>query len=106
MSDILSGGTTPQREASGAPEARSDIAWITVQQLHELSGDAGRLKEAVDTLKSTVRDQGDKLDKINSRITLATGFVIGFGALLSFLVVVLVWFLKDGLELLTKIASG
>ena len=104
MSDTSSTGTPPPREASGAPAA--DIAWTTVQQLHELTGDVARVTEAVVTLKATVGDQGGKLDKIQSRITLATGIVIGFGALLTGLTALVGWILKDGLALFAKLLEN
>ena len=107
MVDSSSSGTPPPREASGAPGVQSDIAWTTVQQLHELTGDVARISEAVNTLKESVREQGNKLDSIHSRMTLATGFVIGFGVLLAALMALVGWILKDGISLLAKwIESG
>lgn len=102
MSDTSSSGTPPPREASGAPAIQSDIGWTTVQQLHELTGDVGRLTEAVNTLKETVKDQTGKLDRVQTRITLATGFIVGFGLLLTVLVGLVGWLLNNGLTLLTK----
>ena len=59
-------------------------SWV-VQQLHQLIGDFGALKEAVETLKGSVKDQGIAINAVKRTIYIATGIVIGAGAVLTFL---------------------
>ena len=64
---------------TGRPYPIQDHSW-TVQQLHELTGDVGGLKEAVSTLKESLTEQNKTLSwvKYAMFIAIGAGAVIGY----------------------------
>ena len=45
----------------------------TLQQPRQITGDLGKVQEAVNTLKDTVKEQGKSLDAVKRTVYLATG---------------------------------
>lgn len=73
--------TTPKEEHTTSPEQIGTPAetfpfqehhW-TVQQLHHLTRDVGKLQEAVDTIKTTLADQAKTLNWVRYTMFVAIG---------------------------------
>ena len=98
-----SGNALPQ-ESHGTPAAVQQ-AMVSVNisvQLSEISGDIGRLKEAVDNLKATAVTHTSDLNSVKRTIHIATGFI----ACGSLLLALIAWLVDTGVdrifEVLTK----
>lgn len=101
-------GYGPSPRQRGTPEETSAIGeyrW-TLQELHHLTADVSGLKEAVGTLKESVKEQAGAISGVRRTIHVATGIIIGAGAILGLLLGLIAWLVDKGfdrlLEVLTK----
>ena len=80
--------SSPTRPAVGTPDRSFpylEHSWI-LQQLHQLAGDVGKLQEAVETLKSDIRDQKKSLSWIKYILAVAAGAVLIIGPIVGYIV--------------------
>lgn len=97
----------PPREQLATPQEVypfEEHRW-TVQQLHHIGTDVGKLQEAVDTLKESVRDQGRSITDVKQTIHIATGVVIGAGAILGVLLSIIIWLVDKGFDQLAEVLA-
>ena len=80
------GKDAPSPEQSSSESGRvwpaQDHSW-TLQQLHHLTNDVGALKEAVNTLKSSVSEQSKTLNWIKYVMFVAIGALLVIGYLID-----------------------
>ena len=90
-------GITPERFAATTPSVYpGNEQGFPLLAFMELQRAVGKLDEAVGTLKEQGKQNSDKLDKINVRISAATAVIVVLGAILGFL-------LNKGVDLLIQV---
>jgi hypothetical protein len=79
----------PSEESSGPGSGHSyperDHSW-TLQNLHHIGRDIGRLQEAVDGLKGDVADLKKQVHRINYIVAFATGALIVIGWFINYII--------------------
>ena len=98
------GPSPPQR---GTPEETfpyREHSW-TVQQLHHLTADVSGLREAVGTLKDSVKDQAIAISGVRRTIHIATGIVIGAGTVVGLLLGLIAWLVDKGFDRLLEVLA-
>lgn len=94
----------PSPEATGTPGQTFPLqnhSW-TLQQLHHLGNDVGKLQEAVSTLKDTVGEQRGAINDVRRTIYIATGFVVCLGLIGTSLLGLIAWLVDKGFDRLVE----
>lgn len=89
-------GVPPKFAETTPPVYRGGDFDFVLQGIFEIQKNVGTLNEAVTTLKTQGKEQGDKLDKLSHRIYAAAAVLTALGVILGFL-------LNKGVDLLIQL---
>ena len=93
----------PAPRQRGTPE-ETFPSW-TELELHHLIADVSGLKEAVGTLKESVKDQTSAISGLRRTIHIAAGIVIGAGAVVGLLLGLIAWLVDKGFDRLLEVLT-
>ena len=77
----------------------------TELELHHLIADVSGLKEAVGTLKESVKDQTSAISGVRRTMHIAAGIVIGAGAVVGLLLGLIAWLVDKGFDRLLEVLA-
>ena len=93
------GEYTTSPAQTGTPAEFSREAWLIPTQLHELTGDVGGLKVAVQNLRDSTERQNNSLDEIKRVVSFTKGAVVTIGILFLPLVTFIAWLVNIIIDL-------
>ena len=100
--------TTPKKFPEVTPDFYAQAVgtgWL-VESMMQIQRSIGQLTATVDTLKESVKEQDTQIRSVRKTIHIATGVIIGGGALVTIILSFIAWVLDSGFDSINTLLTN